>query len=303
MGGRGASPIVRYHRAPREPGAGGSVGGWWCRCVLIVVSTLVVSAPARGHAQVNAETLVEGVTRPGWGGGGKSTLAFSSGNVDVLEVRGEVSSYFATAHPDAPPDTDRFWFRDRVLAYSSIGMKRVSGEGVANDGYGHVRYTRMEWLRFGGEVFGQAQYDKFRLLQRRLLAGAGLRYVFVNLERFRGWLGSGTLVEFERRNIEPENQPPNGPDPVNMTNVRWSSYVTLLIPIIPGHLSLIDTAYVQPRWDDFRDVQILEEARFQLKVTDHLSITTDLSVRFDSRAPRGVERTDVRVGNALLFSY
>ena len=269
----------------------------WCFAFLVVV--LARSA----HAQVNAETLGELVTKPGWGGGGKSTLAFSSGNVDLLEVRGELSSYYATSHPDAPPDAERFWFRHRVLAYGSAGYKRVSDIGVANDGYGHLRYTHMPWLRVGGEVFGQAQYDKFRLLQRRLLFGLGGRFVFANYERFRAWVGSGTLVEVERRNIKPENQPPAGPDPVEMTNWRWSTYVTLLIPIVSEHLSLITTAYVQPRWDAFRDVQILDEARFQLKVTAHLSITTDLSVRFDSRPPRTVERTDVRVGNGLIYSY
>ena len=259
--------------------------------------------PTHARAQVNAETLVEGVTKPGWGGGGKSTFALARGNVDLLEVRGDLSTYFATSHPDAPEGADRFWFRDRVLAYGSAGLKILGGQRAANDGYGHLRYTRMQWLRFGGEVFAQAQYDLFRLLQRRLLVGAGLRVVFANYERFRGWLGTGALIEFERRNIAPENRPPLGPDPVDMTNPRSSSYVTLLIPLIPNHLSLLSTAYVQPRWDRFRDVQILEETKLQVKVTDHLSLTTDLSVRFDSRPPRTVERTDVRVGNGVAYSY
>lgn len=261
------------------------------------------SLGSAAHAQVNAETLVEGITKPGWGGGGKSTLAYARGNVDLLEVRGELSSYFATSHPDAPEGSDRFWFRDRILAYGSAGLKIVSGDRAANDGYAHLRYTRMQWLRAGGEVFGQAQYDQFRLLTRRLLVGAGIRIVFANHDRFRGWLGTGSLIEFERRNIAPENRPPLGPDEVSMINPRSSSYVTLLVPLIPEHLSLISTAYVQPRWDRPRDLQILQEAKLQVKVTKHLSISTDLSVRFDSRPPKTVERTDIRVGNSVLYSY
>jgi len=270
---------------------------WW------VLACLVLCFASSARAQVNAETLVEGITKPGWGGGGKSTFAFSRGNVELLEVRGDLSSYFATSHPDAPPGSDRFWFRDRILAYGSAGLKIVSGERAANDGFGHLRYTRMHWLRFGSEVFVQAQYDKFRLLQRRLLFGAGVRVVFANYERFRGWCGTGALIEFERRNIAVENQPPLGPDPVNMTNPRSSSYVTLLIPIVPEYLSVITTAYVQPRWDKPRDMQILQEAKLQVKVTSHLSLSTDLSVRFDSRAPQTVERTDIRVGNGVIYGY
>lgn len=257
----------------------------------------------RAGAQVNAETLVEGITRPGWGGGGKSTLAFARGNVDLLEVRGELSSYYATSHPEAPPGEGRFWFRDRVLAYGSAGLKVVSHQRVANDGYGHLRYTRMQWLRVGGEVYGQAQYDQFRLLQRRLVFGAGVRIVFANYERFRGWLGTGAMVEFERRRIKPENQPPLGPDPVNMTNYRSSSYVTLMVPLVPDVLRLLNTTYVQPRWDRPRDVQILEETKLIVKVTSYLSLSTDLSVRFDSEPPRAVERTDTRVGNSVLITY
>lgn len=264
---------------------------------------LALATPLGASAQMNAETFAESVTHPGIGGAGKSSFAFASGNVDLLEIRGDVSSYFATKHPDAPAESERFWFRDRILVYGSAGLKIVSGEQAANDGYGHLRYTRMQWLRVGFEGYLQAQYDEFRLLQRRLLAGAGVRVVFVNHERIRGWVGAGALIEFERRNIAAENQPPTGPDPVDMTNPRSSNYVTLLIGLVPKYLALINTLYVQPRWDQFRDVQILDEARLSLKVTDHLSVTTDLSVRFDSRAPKTVEKTDTRVGNGVVYSY
>ncbi|HEX5659310.1 MAG TPA: DUF481 domain-containing protein [Polyangiales bacterium] len=270
-------------------------GWWWVLCVFAFAGS--------AHAQVNAETLVESITKPGWGGGGKSTLSFSRGNVNLLEVRGDLSTYFATSHPDAPPGTDRFWFRDRILAYGSAGLKSLDGKGVANDGFGHLRYTRMHWLRFGSEVYLQAQYDKFRLLSRRLVAGAGLRVVFINYDRLRGWVGTGALLEFERRDILPENQPPRGPDPTDMTNPRSSSYITLIIPLVPERLSLIATAYVQPRWDIWRDVQVLHEAKLQVKVTGHLSINTDLGVRFDSRPPVSVERTDTRIGNSVQYSY
>lgn len=276
-----------------------------CAALQVFALTLFVSFSCLpvGRAQVNAETLVEGITKPGWGGAGKSTLAFSSGNVRLFEVRGELSTYYATPHVDAPLGADRFWFRDRVLVYGSAGLKSVSGEQVANDGYAHVRYTRMQWLRYGGEVFAQSQYDSFRLLTRRLLVGAGVRLVFANYERFRLWFGTGALIEFERRNIAPENRPPTGPDPVNMTNPRSSSYLTLLIPIIPTHLFISATAYAQPRWDRPKDIQVLNESRLQVRVTDHLSITTDLSVRFDSRPPRTVRSTDVRIGNGIVYSY
>lgn len=285
---------------PCEPPrfAGDQVGRSW----LLFILALVVHVPG-ALAQVNAENLVEAVTKPGWGGAGKSTLAYLSGNVDLLEVRGEVSNYFATAHPDTPPGSERFWFRDRLLVYGSAGIKRLSGEQVLNDGYGHARYTRMQWLRLGGEVFAQAQYDEFRLLSRRLLIGGGARVVFASMERLRAWGGTGYMIESERRAIPPENRPPEGPDPVRMLNHRWTSYITVVVPFIPDHLSLLSTAYVQPRFDDMGDLQVLHEAHLQVKVTDHLQITTDFMLRYDSRAPRSVEKRDIRIGNGLVYMY
>lgn len=258
---------------------------------------------AEVRAQVNAESLVEAITRPGWGGAGKSTIAFSSGNVDLFEVRGELSNYYASAHPDAPEGAGRFWFRDRVLLHGSAGLRNFGGAPVANDGYAHLRYTRMQWLRAGFELFAQAQYDEFRLLSRRLLTGSGMRVVFTNFERFRSWGGTGYMVEFERRAIAPENRRPEGPDPVHMINHRSTTYLTLIVPFVPGHLDFLSTAYLQPRWDDARDVQVLHEARLQVKVTDHLQITTDFMLRYDSRPPRGVERRDLRIGNGLVYLY
>lgn len=269
-------------------------------CWILVVVGLLATASA--HAQVNAETLTERVTDAGWGGGGKSTFSFSSGNVDLLSVRGELAGYFATPHPDAPEGTARFWFRDRILAYGSAGLTRASGEEVANDGYGHLRYTRMQWMRFGAEFFVQAQYDQFRLLQRRLVAGLGTRTVFVNMEQVVGWFGTGTMAEFERRNIAKENRPPAGPDAVDVINHRWANYATIFATLAEN-LTFVNTLYVQPRWNLMRDVQVLEEARLAVKLRDHLELTADLSVRYDSRAPRTVEKLDLRTGSGLMFSF
>lgn len=265
--------------------------------------TLVLCVAAVAHAQVNAETLAEGITAPGFGGAGKSSLSFFRGNINLIEVRGEVTSYYASAHPEAPPKDEQFWFRDRVLLYGSAGLKQVSGQKIANDGFAHARYTRMQWLWVGGEVYGQAQYDRVRLLSRRLVTGAGLRVIAANFTYLRAWGGTGYMAEFERRKIPEENRPPNGPDPVNMTNHRFSNYATVIVPIRPNQLNLNGTAYVQPRFDYFRDIQILAEAHLVVSITDHLKVTTDFMFRYDSRAPIGVKRHDYRLGNGIAFNY
>lgn len=254
------------------------------------------------RAQINAESLAEAVKEPGWGGAAKGSLALFRGNVDLLELSGEAALRFATAHPDAQ-EREKFLFRDRVLVYGSASMRDVSGETVVNNGYAHLRYTRMHWPRFGGEVYAQAQYDEVRLLQRRLVGGAGIRAVFADWERFGGWLGSGYMYERERRDIPLEDRPPEGPDPVSMVNHRFSNYVTLVAEAVEDTLNFVNMLYVQPRFDDFADMQILEQLTMVIRITDRFSFNSDLQVRHDSRAPRSLKKTDLRLSQGVTVSF
>lgn len=272
------------------------------RCLLALLSLLWLSGTAAiARAQVNAESLAEAVKEPGWGGGAKASLTLSRGNVDLLGLRGEAALRFASEHPAALGE-DEFLFRDRVLFYGSAGLTDVERETVANNGYAHLRYTRMQWLRFGGELFGQAQYDEIRLLSRRLVFGTGIRAVLVDLERFAAWLGSGYMYEKERRNIPPEDRPPRGPDPISMTNHRWSNYASFVIDVVEETVKVVNVIYVQPRFDLFRDVQILEQLSLVVKLTDRLNFNSDLEVRHDSRAPRAVEKTDVQLSQGISLT-
>lgn len=274
----------------------------WLRCVFAyALLTLFLPAnPAR--AQLNVEPLAESVKGPGFGGAAKSTLSLFRGNADILEVRGEAALRFATPHPDND-DNEEFLFRDRILVHSSAGFKDVNRERVVDSGYGHLRYTRMQWLRFGAEIYGQAQYDQIRLLSRRLVAGAGIRAVLLDFDAFSAWLGSGYMHERERRNIPTEDRPPLGPDPTLDVNHRFSNYFTCALDLFEDRLSLVNVVYVQPRFDDFRDIQLLEQLSLAFKLSEYLSFTSDLTLRHDSRAPRSVKRTDLQLSQGFAVSF
>jgi hypothetical protein len=273
------------------------------RSLLFALGLWFASFPCGlARAQINAESLAEGVKGPGWGGAAKGSLALFRGNAELLEVSGEAALRFATAHPGAE-DREKFLFRDRVLIYGSAGMRDVSGETVVNNGYAHLRYTRMQWPRFGGELYAQAQYDEVRLLRRRMVGGGGVRAVFADWERFGGWLGTGYMYERERRDIPQEDRPPGGPDPISMVNHRLSNYVTLVLEAVEDTLNFVNILYVQPRLDAFSDVQILEQLTMVIRITDRFSFNSDLQVRHDSRAPRSLKKTDLRLSQGVTISF
>lgn len=243
-------------------------------------------------AQVNTEALAAEVKRAGpqlvlAGGGG-----FASGNVELVEWRGDLAFDHATAHPQQP--SERFWFRDRSLLHGNVGQKRVGGTSVVNTGFGHARYTRMQWPQFGVEGYGQAQYDEQRLLQWRALVGAGVRAVGWNTPRFGLWGGTGYMAEWEKREA--------GVQPRRVLNHRFSSYLTIQALWLPDRLSFVATAYIQPRFGAFADLQVLQETQFRFLLTDALRFSIDGSLRHDSRPPEGVKPTDLRVGASLTLT-
>lgn len=274
----------------------------WLRCVFAYALLTLVTYPSTSLAQINVEPLAESVKAPGFSGATKGSLSLFRGNSDVLETRGEASLRFATPHPDNQ-DSEEFLFRDRVLVYGSAGLRDVNSERAVNNGHIHLRYTRMQWMRFGAEVYAQAQYDEVRLLSRRLVGGAGLRAVLIEKDAFTAWLGSGYMHERERRNIPSDDRPPLGPDATHVTNHRFSNYLTCVLDLFEDRLAAVNVVYVQPRLDGFRDFQLLEQLSLIFKLSEHFAFTSDLAVRHDSRAPRSVKRTDLQLTQGLSFSF
>ena len=274
-------------------------------CILLWLGALLaLSSPLRtAHAQMNVEALATTVEEAGLHGTAAALLSLEVGNVQMVDVSGDVSLVYSTAHPDAPSEAAGFWFRDRLLSYGNAGFKQTTDAPIANRAHIHIRYTRMQWTKIGGEVFTQVQYDEFRLLERRVLGGAGARFVLAGFPHFSSWFGTGYFVEEEQREIPPEDQPPMGPDPLHMLNHRWSNYLTLMATQESHQLSFINALYVQPRLDNPADIQILNELTMQVQLAEHFSFTLGVSVHFDSRAPRSVSEFDVALKNGITAQY
>ncbi len=273
----------------------------WLRCVF-AYALFTLSFGSVAAAQINVEPLAEAVREPGFSGALKGSLSLFRGNSHILETRGEAALRFATPHPDNK-DAEEFLFRDRVLLYGSAGLRDANHERTVNNGHVHLRYTRMQWLRFGAEIYTQAQYDEIRLLTRRMVGGAGIRAVVLETDAFSSWFGSGYMYERERRNIPLEDRPPLGPEAERVTNHRLSNYLTCVLDLFEDRVSVVNVIYVQPRLDAFRDFQLLEQFSLAFKFTPSFAFTSDLIVRHDSQAPRSLKRTDLQLTQGLSLAF
>ncbi|MEL6178692.1 MAG: DUF481 domain-containing protein [Myxococcota bacterium] len=246
------------------------------------------------HAQVNIEPMVRNL-KEGFGLTSGAGVDFNRGNTEILTLKSNLTLSGVTLHPKTPDDRPALVYQ-RLLLSARTTRQSANGELARNDGFSHLRYTYMWHPRVGPEAFTQVQFDEFRLLRRRTLLGGGLRVVALNRASVQLWFGTGYMAEWEERNVEP-------PDVVSVLNHRSATYATLQWNIASAdRINLLFTGYAQPRLDAPADIQMLAEASLVIRLSERLSLSTDLNLRHDSRPPSSVQTTDITTGNSLVFT-
>ena len=235
--------------------------------------------------------------KKGWSATADLSGGVKQGNVDKREVNFGGGVQYRTFHP--VEDTRRPPFmKDRWLLSSNLSLVTFNGAPISDNGFMHVRYTRMVVPRAGPEVFIQSQYNAFTNLRARMLTGAGGRFVAVHRNEFGLWGGSGYMLEYELNTIASPD-----PHPRETFNHRWTSYVSMQIDVLEDQLKLGSTTYVQPRFDDFRDIRILTGFQLEGSIVPMFSLGMDLQVAYDSRPPRTVKNTDISFTGFARFRF
>jgi putative salt-induced outer membrane protein YdiY len=250
-------------------------------------ASLYVSRPA--SAQVNTETLRKRIKAVGYSFILEGSLTGDTGNTEGIA---------------AGAGTGGGWARDPHLlfAYARFDYTKYSGVTSVNKAFAHLRYNYEfeHWL--WGEVFAQAQSDAFQRLDLRNLFGTGPRFRVlpdVAPKTFDVFVGTGYM--FERDEI---TAVPGATGPQNRSLQiwhRWSNYLTVEWQIDERAI-VATTMYVQPAFNDFRDVRLLSETLLTFKVTKSFAAGIAASVRYDSEPPTAVLPTDTEIKNTLTLT-
>lgn len=262
----------------------------------------VIAWPTVAGAQVNTERLRSWDVE-GFSGSADFSLNLQSGNVSLLNVGSSVRLQYATLQ-DAPAGSTRRRGEDLIylIGNLSFGEKRNEQgrprETFVNNGFAHLRWTRMwiPWL--GTELFGQIQYNEFIRLSRRLLGGAGLRFALVEHENAEIHVGSGYMLEYEALDI-----PEDDPHPASTLFNRSTSYISIKLYLKEPAVALVNTAYVQPRFEDPADYRVIDDAEVSISITDVFSVVWAFSLRYDSKPPGGVKKLDTAFTHNLRVSF
>jgi hypothetical protein len=183
-----------------------------------------------------------------------------------------------------------------ALARGEYGTSR--GFTLAKKSFEHVRLRSELDGGWRWEVFAQHEYDQFRRLSLRALAGTGPAYQVFDTPAIGVLVGAAYLYELERFDTRPGTLDAG----LRATAHRASIYVTGHENLSPG-VTIVETVYAQPRLDAGSDVRVLGEFAVQTRLSARIALKDGLTFAYDASPPDGVQTYDTSLDVALLVTF
>lgn len=185
-------------------------------------------------------------------------------------------------------------------AYIVIGHTNyleINEDPWLNFGFAHLRahFYQKESLSF--ETYGQYSYDNFRGLDPRLLAGANLRYAFIQRTKVETVFGVGPMLESERWTH------PHTNEIREVQFLKLSSYF-IYRHSISAWVDLNAIVYYQTGYDsgisDFRH-RVSGALNINTRLSKRWSINNSLNFSYEDKPLVPITKTifDLRVGVSL----
>lgn len=183
-----------------------------------------------------------------------------------------------------------------ALARGEYGTS--SGLTLTKKSFEHVR-TRVELdCRWRWEAFAQHEYDQFRRLSLRALAGTGPAFQLIDGKSSTMLAGAAYLYEYERLDTRPGTLDAGE----RRTVSRGSVYVTGHEDL-PTGIAIVETLYVQPRLDHPGDVRVLGELALVSKLSSQIALKNSLNVAYDRTPPDGIKRYDTQLELGVIATF
>ncbi len=235
----------------------------WSRALALslFVPLLLHTAVARAGI-VNVQSALVTEASPGLSGSVTASLQWRTGNSKLLLMGiSPVARFRAGNH--------------LVVAILRGDYGRSGDADIVKKAFEHLRYRYSFHPRMLGEMFQQAEYDKFRLLELRTLVGAGPKFDLVSDKRLLISFGIAYMMEYEKPSsdaLETESE----------IFHRASSYLTGRFEL-DEKVQIVETVYAQPCLTDFNDYKLLNDSQLVVHLNKTVSLTTSLSLAYDAK--------------------
>lgn len=211
-------------------------------------------------------------------------LEYSEGNTNAIGGEGAFTARYHT--PEA-----------LFLAIADGAYGEEDGSKYQNKSTVHLRYFQRLLPGMGFEFFGQNQYDEFRRLALRALAGGGPRFT-LHSSFYEISAGVSYFYEYNRYG-----------DDLGYSDAgerayyhRLSHYVYLYLAL-KDNLSLNSTLYYQPSVNEWENYRFFASSSLTVSLVKGLSLSLSHSIVYDSEPPQGVKKRDHAFQTSVRFAY
>ncbi len=191
-------------------------------------------------------------------------------------------------------NTSYFSELHQYIVIGNINLVKVSNEQVISNGYGHFRVNFLHDNVFSCEVFTQGQYDEVRGMNRRFLAGGGIRWKIKDSEKLTFAVGSGTMYEDESWSFAEVD---------STTQVMKSSTYISYHHQLAEKFEINLIGYYQARFDFFDKPRLTGDINFNMGISEHLTFTSKFVVLYDAAPIVPIEKLIYTFENGLQINF
>lgn len=173
-----------------------------------------------------------------------------------------------------------------------------SGVTFTRKSFEHVRARVTIDCRWRWEVFAQHEYDAFRRLSVRAIAGTGPALQLVNRPTLGVLAGAAYMLELEDFDTRP-----GAIDAGLRSFASRASFYLTGAEKIGDSVSIVQTVYVQPRIDEPSDMRLLGELSVTTRLSKRLALTDGFTIAYDRTPPDGIRRLDTQLKVGLIVTF
>ena len=262
-----------------------------CPRLWTLVLLVGLGAPGLCQAQiVNVSSLAGKAVKDGLSGSATLSVNYQQGNTQLMLAAVGATAFY------------RFCGNTFLLtADGAYGLNGPPGEWKSDPfrerTFEHLRYRRDVTEKVSWEGFVQHEYDRWRRLQLRALAGTGPRFDLDLSKDSHLAIGVAYMAQLEEL-LEPIDADPVG----SHLEHRLSSYVSLSYKF-NDRSAISGSGYFQPRLDAFSDLRALLDLALVVGITDQLGLTVTYLQSYDSAPPATVIGTEHKTTTGFTYAF
>jgi len=229
---------------------------------------------------LNAESLRKVTDTSGFSGSISASLALKRNVNDFVTIASDL-------HVQYKMDPHLLIFKN------DIAFQKIEGQDFDNSFISHLRYNYRFHPRIAWEAFLQGQFNKINLIDFRGLAGTGPRFKLTNSEKYKFYLG--TLIMYEYEEVS-DGITPTQRDFRGSTYLSFSLYPT-------ENITLISTTYYQPQIDKFDDYRISSQSSLLVMLFRNFALKTSYTFTYDVFPAIGIPNSQYDFSTGFTYSF